>query len=70
MGSTPTHYGNSQLLKADVWTNGCGEAAPEWAKVIEYVRRIMESSACPGTTSLFRSSHFGFPLITSVSFVP
>lgn len=25
--STPTHYGNSQLLKADVWTNGCGERA-------------------------------------------
>lgn len=25
--STPTHYGNSQLLKADVWTNDCGERA-------------------------------------------
>lgn len=60
-GSTPTHYGNSQLLKADVWTNVCGETAPGRAKVTEYVRRIEESSTCPGMTSLFRSNHLGFP---------
>lgn len=70
IGSTPTHYGNSQLLKADVWTNGCGETAAEWAKVTEYVHGIKESAACPGMNSLFRSTDFCFPLSPSVSFCP
>lgn len=55
-------------IEADVWTNGCGETALGRAKSSEYVRRIKDSSACPGTTSLFHSTCFDFSPIPS--FVP
>lgn len=44
-----THYGNSWLLEADVWTNSCGERV----KVAECVGRMKEPSEHPGMTSLF-----------------